>query len=270
MWSFTADLAAFPAAATAFLLDDPVGNTVPLTVMAAVRSGQPAEGAYYGWWSVDGQVRGVAFRTPPAPLGLAVMPAEAVAELATALGEREIPEVMGPRELVGGFSRARGAALAHTVEERLYRLGRLTPPDVPGEGRRAVPGDLPLLVSWYHAFGEEISVSADRGDQTERVLRRIASGDLFLWTDGGAPVSFAGLSIAQGGVSRIGPVYTPPSCRRRGYGAAITAHASRVGLDERAKEIVLFTDLGNPTSNAIYRSIGYEPHADYAHVTYAP
>ncbi|MFI6908933.1 GNAT family N-acetyltransferase [Nonomuraea sp. NPDC050394] len=270
MWSFTADLADFPDAATAFLLGDPLRNTVPLTVMAAIRAGMPAEGAYYGWWSVDGQVRGAAFRTPPAPLGLAAMPAEAVEELASALADREIPEVMGPRELVSVFTGSRGAVLAGTVEERLYRLGRLTPPDVPGQGRRAVPGDLPLLVSWYHAFGEEVSVSADRGDMTERVLRRIAAGDVFLWVSGGAPVSFAALSPAQGGVSRIGPVYTPPSCRRRGYGAAVTAHASRAGLDERAKEIVLFTDLGNPTSNAIYQSIGYEPHADYTHVTYAP
>ncbi|MFI6504621.1 GNAT family N-acetyltransferase [Nonomuraea typhae] len=269
MWSFTPDITAFPEAAAAFLLGDPIGNTVPLTVMAAVRAGMATDGAYYGWQTVDGQIRGAAFRTPPAPLGLAVMPVQAVTELAAALAGRPIPEVMGPRDLVTAFTAARRATLTRTVEERLYRLDRLTHPAVPGSARRAGPGDLPLLVSWFQAFGQEVRLNADHEDPTERVARRIAAGDIHLWIADGAPVSFAALSTAVGGVSRIGPVYTPPSCRRRGYGAAVTAHVSRRGLDERAKEIVLFTDLANPTSNAIYQSIGYVPHADYAHVTYA-
>lgn len=269
MWTFTEDFEAYAEAAESFLLDDPVSNTVPLTVLSGLRAGMPADGAYFGWWTVDGKVRGAAFRTPPAPLGLARMPAEAVTQLAEALRDRRIPEVMGPTELADTFVAAYGTPVAKVVAERLYRLGTLNAPGTPGHGRRATQADLPLLVSWYHAFNEEVRIG-NRGDIVERVARRLAGGDLFIWESGGAPVSFAALSAEAGGVRRIGPVYTPPSSRRHGYGAAITAHASQIGLAERAAEIVLFTDLDNPTSNAIYQSIGYEPLSDYAHITFAP
>jgi predicted GNAT family acetyltransferase len=68
------------------------------------------------------------------------------------------------------------------------------------------------------------------------------------------------------GVARIGPVYTPPEHRRRGYGAAVTAAASRAACGGTAPEVVLFTDLGNPTSNKIYTEIGFRPVRDYLEV----
>ncbi|GAA0914485.1 GNAT family N-acetyltransferase [Nonomuraea longicatena] len=268
MWSFTEDIAAFPEAAFEYMRRDPVRNTVPLTVMAGVRDGMPSAGAFFGWWSTGGRVGGVAFRTPPSPVGLALMPVEAVAELALALGERHIPSVMGRRDLARAFAEARKAPTDTVVEERLYRLGTLTPPQVPGRGRRAVAGDFPLLVSWYQAFGAEVLVG-NRGDVEDKVRHRLAAGDLFLWEDDGAPVSMAALSPSAGGVSRIGPVYTPPSRRRRGYAAAVTAHVSNTGLAERCRQVVLFADLANSTSNSVYRSIGYEPVDDFSHIVFA-
>ncbi|MEV4678910.1 GNAT family N-acetyltransferase, partial [Actinomadura sp. NPDC049382] len=63
-------------------------------------------------------------------------------------------------------------------------------------------------------------------------------------------------------VARIAPVYTPDEHRRRGYGAAVTAAATRAALDVGAEDVVLFTDLANPTSNGVYRRIGYRPVED--------
>jgi predicted GNAT family acetyltransferase len=62
--------------------------------------------------------------------------------------------------------------------------------------------------------------------------------------------------------SRIGPVYTPPDLRRRGYASAVVAAASQAQLDAGARFCFLFTDLANPTSNRIYQAIGYEPVRD--------
>ncbi|WP_188192279.1 GNAT family N-acetyltransferase [Nonomuraea sp. SYSU D8015] len=264
MWTFTSDVEEYAAVAEPFLLGDPVGNTVPLTVLANLRAGMPAEDARFGWWTVDGEVRGAAFRTPPFPIGLAVMPVEAVAPLVEAL-DREITALVGRAELTDEVCRLLGPP-KRVISERLYRLGTLRVPDVPGRGRPATPADFPLMVSWYQAFGDEVRLP--EGDAADRVARRMAGRELFVWEADGVPVSLAGLSPAAGGVCRIGPVYTPPSCRRRGYGAAVTAYASQTGLAERCDEVVLFTDLDNPTSNAIYQAIGYEPVSDYAHVTY--
>ena len=62
--------------------------------------------------------------------------------------------------------------------------------------------------------------------------------------------------------ARVGPVYTPPEFRRRGYASAVVAGVSRRLLDEGRRYCFLYTDLANPTSNRIYQDIGYEPACD--------
>ena len=57
-------------------------------------------------------------------------------------------------------------------------------------------------------------------------------------------------------------MYTPPELRGRGYATALTAELSQRLLDGRLFEggrrfCFLYTDLANPTSNAIYERIGY-------------
>jgi predicted GNAT family acetyltransferase len=64
--------------------------------------------------------------------------------------------------------------------------------------------------------------------------------------------------------TRIGPVYTPPDLRARGYGSAVTAHATKEQLDGGRDYCFLYTDLSNPTSNKIYMKIGYERVCDSA------
>jgi predicted GNAT family acetyltransferase len=80
----------------------------------------------------------------------------------------------------------------------------------------------------------------------------------------------AGFSNAVGGVSRVGPVYTPPGRRRKGYGAAVTAEATAAAINAGARHVVLYTDLANPTSNAIYQTIGYRADHDAQERTFHP
>jgi predicted GNAT family acetyltransferase len=61
---------------------------------------------------------------------------------------------------------------------------------------------------------------------------------------------------------RIGPVYTPPEARNRGYASALVAAISQAQLDAGRRFCFLFTDLANPTANHIYQAIGYEPVRD--------
>ena len=60
----------------------------------------------------------------------------------------------------------------------------------------------------------------------------------------------------------ISLVYTPPNLRRRGYASACVAALSQHLLDTGWDFCCLFTDLANPTSNAIYQQIGYRPVCD--------
>jgi predicted GNAT family acetyltransferase len=62
----------------------------------------------------------------------------------------------------------------------------------------------------------------------------------------------------------VAPVYTPADLRGRGYAGAVTAEVSSMARAVGAEEVLLFTDLANPTSNALYQRIGYRPVEDFA------
>jgi len=85
---------------------------------------------------------------------------------------------------------------------------------------------------------------------------------MYLWVVDGEPVSMVGVSGETPNGIRVAPVYTPSGLRGRGYASALTAAVTQKQLDGGKRYCFLFTDLANPTSNHIYRSIGYEPVAD--------
>jgi predicted GNAT family acetyltransferase len=87
------------------------------------------------------------------------------------------------------------------------------------------------------------------------VKRRLEAGHFWLWEDG-CPVSMAANSEPVEGVVRVQAVYTPPENRNRGYAGACVADLSR-RMQEAGHRCILYTDLGNPTSNSVYRRIGY-------------
>jgi predicted GNAT family acetyltransferase len=114
------------------------------------------------------------------------------------------------------------------------------------------------------------------GEVVSETPARIVEGGLkrqsmYLWEDD-APVSWASGSQSLPTAARIGPVYTPPEYRRKGYATACVAALSQKLLDQgcgakqfplRGKRCFLFTDLANPTSNHIYKQIGYHPVCDW-------
>jgi predicted GNAT family acetyltransferase len=69
---------------------------------------------------------------------------------------------------------------------------------------------------------------------------------------------------------RVGPVYTPPDVRGHGYASAATVAVSQAALEAGLREVVLYTDLANPTSNALYQRLGYHPVEDRVMLSFAP
>jgi predicted GNAT family acetyltransferase len=72
-------------------------------------------------------------------------------------------------------------------------------------------------------------------------------------------VSLAARTPAVAGVARIAPVYTPPEHRRHGYATAVTAACTADALARDAERVVLYTDLADPSANAMYQRIGFRP-----------
>ena len=135
--------------------------------------------------------------------------------------------------------------------------------------RLADAGDRDLLVEWFDAFvAESIPEDAPHQEPANAVDRRLASsgGGFAMWDDGEL-VSMSSFGGETPHGIRIGPIYTPPALRRRGYASALVAELSQSLLDRGREYCFLYTDLGNPTSNRIYMDVGYElvcESADYA------
>jgi hypothetical protein len=67
---------------------------------------------------------------------------------------------------------------------------------------------------------------------------------------------------------RIGPVYTPPEHRGKGYASNLVATQSQWLLDSGRRFCFLYTDLANPISNSIYQRIGYRQVAESAEYSF--
>jgi hypothetical protein len=276
-WRLTADVGEFLAAAGGFLRSRPAEHTILLTVSHMVADkGRPAFGAdppRFGWWAPGGEVGAVFLQTPPYPVLLSGAPAEAVVALAGALAADERPlsavnaDVDAADVFAAEWRKRTGAAPGTGRRSRLYRLGSLNPPTVPGVARVAGPGDRELLIEWYHGFGDD--VGEHELDEAAMVEDRLGYGGLTVWQVDGVPVAMAGATRPLYDMVRVAPVYTPEPLRRNGYGGAATAAVSRAALDAGATDVVLFTDLANPTSNALYQRLGYRPVHDRVILTYA-
>jgi predicted GNAT family acetyltransferase len=207
--------------------------------------------------------------TPPYNMFLSRMPRDAVIALAHELadGGRELPGVNGASESTAAFAEAWEAITGHLSRvdraTRMYRLADLVwPEEVLGEASRAEASESSMVAQWFEAFHDEAQPDAPVDDWTVMAQRRIEAGDVHLWRADRVPVALAAVSEAPAGVARVGPVYTPPSCRRNGYGSGVTAAATAAALGLGAQHVVLYTDLANPTSNSIYQAIGYRPDHD--------
>lgn len=223
----------------------------------------------------DGHVVGCAFRTPPHKLGLTRMPLEGAALVAEVAAERypSVPAVLGPREEAWAAAEAwvtlRGGEATRGMKARIHRLEIVEPPvGVGGRMRLATEDDLDLAAEWAEGFardtGEDFRPPA--GAQAGWIQER----KLHLWDVDGAAVCMALATGATYRGVRIGYVYTPAELRGRGYASALTAALSQKMLDAGCAFCVLYTDLANPTSNAIYARIGYRPVCDVEDVVLEP
>ncbi|MCW2872414.1 GNAT family N-acetyltransferase [Actinacidiphila oryziradicis] len=271
-WNITGDLDAFLAAAGGFLRARPAQNTVLLTLTDQLRTrGLTAYGnepPLFGWWTgIDGAVGGAFLQTPPYHVNLGTVPeAAAVALAGTWDAAQPLPGIAAEDRTAEAFTAAwqarTGAGAGIAQRQRLYRLGELTPvrPAPLGRARVAGPADRELLVRWYDAFAD--ALRSPRGNHADAVDDRITHGGLTLWEADGQPVAMAGASRLIARSVRVAPVYTPPGLRGHGYAGAATAAVSQAALDAGADEVLLFTDLANPTSNALYQRLGYRPVDD--------
>jgi RimJ/RimL family protein N-acetyltransferase len=257
------DFGAYDDAVADFLSRDAVGNTVALTVLDQLRVGGRFgdETAWFGWaLDDDGVVVGAIFRTPPHFVGLPVMSTTAAEALGAACAERELPGATGRIELVRAFARGADRLVDVHMTELQYVLHDLVPPrPVPGEARAYTSDDAELYRDWMAAFFAETGLLVQAEPVRSLEQRLAAGGTATIWWADDQPVALASRTPVLHGVPRIGPVWTQPANRGRGYGAAVTAHVCADAFAAGAHACTLYADADNATSNGVYLRLGFEP-----------
>jgi hypothetical protein len=278
-WHLTQDVDDFLARAGDFLCSRAALHNTPLTDIEKLRirraTDHDAEAAVFGRLESEGELRAIFYLTPRGRLGLTPLSVKQTDTLAAHLaGLGHSPSnVIGDHDTASAFAeswqRHTGAAPVPFWRTHLYRLGTLTPPQPHPEGQGRITGgkDREQVVRWCREFcvdvGEQSSIDLiDAGSWDDS---RFGDRHFTFWeTPEGTPVSMAAATSVVGGMVRVDPVYTPAHLRGRGYAGAVTVEASRAALAAGATDVVLFTDPDNPTSNALYRRIGYVHVADFA------
>jgi predicted GNAT family acetyltransferase len=272
-FELTGDVEEFAARAERLLagrLECNVLATVLMTVRGGMHRDPPP--VFAVGTGADGEVVFAAMRTPPWPL--LVSPLESAD--AGALVEQwlqvdpDVDAVSGvpgtARAVAAAWEGRTGGTSRCRLTEAMHVLEEVRDPPRPAAGTLRLPRaeERDLLVRWMEEFIGEAGLIGvtEAGAMVDARLR----GDgLLLWDDG-QPVSMIGVNPPVAGVVRIGPVYTPPPVRRRGYAGSAVAAASRRALDAGAGRCMLFTDLANPTSNKIYAEVGYRRCGDWEEI----
>jgi uncharacterized protein len=278
------DPSEFLSAAGPLLLADEARHNLLLGLAGTLRD-RPGYYDEFRLWVVedDGRATAAALQTPPFNLVLAQPAGDAAVDaLADAIADAgiDLPGVVAALPEADRFADAweprRGTARRQRRAQRIYSVRRVRPPaGVSGAPRVATLEDRPLLLSWVGAFANEAhgdDPAPGDDDPAKHVDARLSAenGGFLLWEDHGEPVSLAGWGGPTPNGMRVGPVYTPPERRSRGYGSAVTAALSEQQLAAGRRFCFLYTDLANPTSNKIYVDIGYEPVCDSVDYAFGP
>lgn len=266
------DPQAFEETVFPFLQQDPVVHNLVMTVVheRAIGRMRDTEPSYFV--SVhDPDVVGVAMRTPGRYVYLGALREDLAEPVADAYADvlPEIAGVAGDRSVVTRFGARwcehRGGRVTEVRGTRLHKLIELTPLEADAGGPRLMTADeVDLVAGWgKDGFAEELHIG-----YREWAERHLEHESMWIWAVDGEPVSMVGFHQPLFGVSRVGPVYTPPEQRRHGYAGALTSHVTAMIL-AGGNQACLFTDLANPTSNKIYHQAGYRPVADFVEAEFS-
>lgn len=178
--------------------------------------------------------------------------------------------IIGPGDQVGAaLDCLRGANFRIRVDfpEILYRLdlAALNVPEPLASGmltaRMAREQDADLLADWNADYSVEALGVEDTPELRQAhhagIHSTIAEGRTWILEDAGRPVAMCGFNAEVEEAVQVGPVWTPPTLRSRGYARNVVAAALLDARREGVQEAVLFTDVENVPAQKAYEFLGF-------------
>ena len=235
------------------------------------------------WFSIgeSDDIKLAGWCTPPYPFGLwspTIETTEALECLLDFLESQglQLPGAIGKPALVDSF-----AAMAmqrfkldnyFTMNQGIYEC-REVDPNLLNRGsiRPVTMDEIERLTDWMVAFHiESLNQEPLRSEAREGLKREIELGNYFFYEEEGEVLSTLATARQMVNGTSINMVYTPPEYRKKGYATSSVALLTQKLLDDGWQFTALFTDLDNPTSNRIYKKIGYRKVGESKHVQLRP
>lgn len=250
-------------------MDREAENNLPLGILQRMKDSKPApEEAFLLKVEEEGGPVYMTMRTPPHLWILPSVPgvtSKHLEKLARYLFENgwEVPGVLGEggavKTFVKEWVKITGAAPIIHMRQAIYRLNELKiQPSSTGELITADHSHLELLQRWLKWFGQETNEPLIEQAAQETAEEMIRSQRAYLWIVEGEVVSMAARARVTPHGATVNAVYTPDEFKRRGYATQTVAALTQKLLNQGYQFCALYTDLDNPTSNSIYKKIGYE------------
>ncbi len=141
-------------------------------------------------------------------------------------------------------------------------------PESKGSFERVKQEDAELITDYRLSFETEtLEFSrSGRDELLKDTLNKIKKENLYCRKVSGEIVSIAAIMRNSKNTGIIGLVYTPKEFRGNGFATGIVSKLSELILNRGLSKCGLFTDISNPTSNHIYKKIGYEPKTEFADI----
>ncbi len=268
------DPAAFLSAATPFLERDEPRHNLLFGLTDTLTHQPDAYPAFHLWLALEaGEPAGAMLQTPPYNLVIARPSSDAAlaALVEAAVADTSpVPGVSGARPeaeaFAGAWADRTGGSWTRRMAQGIYACRAVREvPSTEGAPRVGVAADVDRLLRLVEAFADEALIAQpvhDRARSAAMTRARLHDeperGGFWVWEHEGAIVSISGHGGRTPNGIRIGPVYTPPEHRGRGFATALVRAQTSWLLENAVRSCFLYTDLANATSNGVYRRIGYE------------
>ncbi len=141
-----------------------------------------------------------------------------------------------------------------------------------GEFKPARMEALDYLAEWANQFQHDAHAfpKKTKAEIRSNIKHLISKNNLFNWfNERNELVSMAGMIRSTSNIGIVGLVYTPKHFRGKGYAKSCVQKLSEHILTIGHKHCGLFTESANPTSNKIYKEIGYEVFAEFSDIAFS-
>jgi ribosomal protein S18 acetylase RimI-like enzyme len=249
-------------------------NSVAIGVTKNLMSDKPSyKEAYFGAVTNGDEVLGTAIMTPPHPLNINGMSLAVVPYFVEMAKKIVNPNsVLGPGEIAKEFAKIwcdeAGCSLGEEEAQAIHKLERVNHPKSCGSIIIADESHQKLLEEWSREFCIDCGMTENIPDLRAQVASVIENRSRYLLVVNGQTVSMAGRARETETGGTINYVYTPKNLRSNGFASELVAKLSQEILDSGKKAVFLYTQLDNPTSNKIYKSLEFRVISDSWHIRF--